>query len=251
VRERRLPPNLLRHHGADLSIGPEDVDEHVAGAAQAVLVGGTYLSRPGLAAALARVVALARQSGALVVLDVDHRPALWGAVVSGGASLDAQPCPVATPVLQPLLPGCDPVVGTEAEQRLACGADDLGVALARIRTRTLAVFVVKRGAPGSVAREGPISLPVRDHELAALVEAAAPVHLELGLRNVQGTYPSGGHLDHAVLAGARERVRRAAIGLELLARQLGDRSEGVVPARTGRGGVIAGTGGTEQALGRP
>ncbi len=78
---------------------------------------------------------------------------------------------------------------------------------------------------------------LRYHELASLVEAAAPVHLKFGLRNVQGTYPAGGQVDQAVLAGARERVRRAAIGLELLGRQLGERSEGAVPTRAGRSGA--------------
>jgi len=59
---------------------------------------------------------------------------------------------------------------------------------------------------------------VRYHELAELVRVAAPVYLKFGLRNAAGTYPSGAHLQAFVESGARERVRRAQIGLEHLAR---------------------------------
>jgi hypothetical protein len=38
------------------------------------------------------------------------------------------------------------------------------------------------------------------------------------LRNAPGIYPSGQHLEATVLAMARERVRRASIGLSILRR---------------------------------
>lgn len=53
--------------------------------------------------------------------------------------------------------------------------------------------------------------------LAELVRDAAPVHLKFAVRNAADSYPAGGHLQGLVLASARERVRRAAIGLGLLA----------------------------------
>ncbi len=59
---------------------------------------------------------------------------------------------------------------------------------------------------------------LRYHELPELVHAAAPVHLKFGIRNAAGIYPSGGHLAPTVLAMSKERVRRAAIALEALAR---------------------------------
>ncbi len=59
---------------------------------------------------------------------------------------------------------------------------------------------------------------LRYHEIADVVRVAAPVHLKFGLRNSPGIYPAGRQLDGVVLASARERVRRARIGLEHLGR---------------------------------
>jgi hypothetical protein len=62
---------------------------------------------------------------------------------------------------------------------------------------------------------------VRHYETAELVRVAAPIYLKYGLRNSPGLYPSGQHMEGTVLALSRERVRRAAIGLALLARMEG------------------------------
>jgi len=61
--------------------------------------------------------------------------------------------------------------------------------------------------------------PLRYHEIEEIVEVAAPVHLKFGLRNVAGVYPAGGHIAATVVSASRERVRRAAIGLETLRRR--------------------------------
>jgi hypothetical protein len=60
---------------------------------------------------------------------------------------------------------------------------------------------------------------VRHYETAELVRVGAPIYLKYGLRNSPGLYPSGQHIEATVLALSRERVRRAAIGLAILARQ--------------------------------
>lgn len=60
---------------------------------------------------------------------------------------------------------------------------------------------------------------VRHYEAAELVRVGAPIYLKYGLRNAPGLYPSGGHLESTVIALSRERVRRAAISLAMLARQ--------------------------------
>jgi peptidase U32-like protein len=60
--------------------------------------------------------------------------------------------------------------------------------------------------------------PVRYFEIPELVRVAAPVHLKFTVRNAPGIYPSGLHLREVAVATARERVRRAAIGLALLDR---------------------------------
>jgi hypothetical protein len=60
---------------------------------------------------------------------------------------------------------------------------------------------------------------VRHYETAELVRVGAPIYLKYGLRNAPPLYPSGQHLESTVVALSRERVRRAAIGLAILARQ--------------------------------
>lgn len=59
----------------------------------------------------------------------------------------------------------------------------------------------------------------RYHELGRLVTIAAPIYLKFGLRNAPGIYPSGAHLQGVAEATGKERVRRAAIGLEHLRRE--------------------------------
>ena len=58
----------------------------------------------------------------------------------------------------------------------------------------------------------------RYYEIPEIIRVAAPVYLKFGLRNAPNIYPSGLHLEAAAVATGRERVRRAAIGLELLSR---------------------------------
>jgi hypothetical protein len=71
--------------------------------------------------------------------------------------------------------------------------------------------------------EGPDGLGgfTRYHELPELIRVGAPIYLKFGLRNAPNIYPSGAHLEAAAVQTAKERVRRAAIGLEQLARASG------------------------------
>ncbi len=66
----------------------------------------------------------------------------------------------------------------------------------------------------------------RYHDLPDLVRAASPVYLKFGLKNETATDPYGAHLRTVALDQARERVRRARLGLELL------RRHGLDPTRT-------------------
>jgi hypothetical protein len=59
---------------------------------------------------------------------------------------------------------------------------------------------------------------VRHHEIPDLIRVAAPVYVKFGLRNAPDVYPAGTHLDSTTVALSRERVRRARLGMELLAR---------------------------------
>ena len=59
---------------------------------------------------------------------------------------------------------------------------------------------------------------VRLHEIPELIRVASPVYVKFGLRNAPDVYPAGSHLDSTTVALSRERVRRARLGMELLAR---------------------------------
>ena len=59
---------------------------------------------------------------------------------------------------------------------------------------------------------------VRHYEIAEIVRVCAPVYLKFGLRNAPNIYPAGTHLEATAVALTKERVRRAKIGLDLLAR---------------------------------
>jgi hypothetical protein len=63
---------------------------------------------------------------------------------------------------------------------------------------------------------------LRHHEIPELVRVCAPVYLKFGLRNAPDVYPAGTHLEQLVVALGRERVRRARLGLDLLARSGAD-----------------------------
>jgi hypothetical protein len=58
---------------------------------------------------------------------------------------------------------------------------------------------------------------IRYYEIPELIRVAAPVYIKLGLRNSPDVYPSGTHLENTVIALSRERVRRAAIAMEMIA----------------------------------
>jgi Peptidase family U32 len=55
---------------------------------------------------------------------------------------------------------------------------------------------------------------VRGNELGDLVRAGAPLYAKFGLRNARMIYPAGAHLVDEACAIAREKVHRAAVGLE-------------------------------------
>jgi hypothetical protein len=88
----------------------------------------------------------------------------------------------------------------------------------------LAAFRAATSAYLDLYIEGPDNLGgfLRYHDLGEIVRIGAPVYLKFGLRNAPGIYPAGAHLRAAVHATARERVRRAQLGLEHLARQYPD-----------------------------
>jgi hypothetical protein len=63
---------------------------------------------------------------------------------------------------------------------------------------------------------------VRHWEIPEIVRVAAPVYVKFGLRNAPDVYPAGSHLEATTVALSRERVRRARLGLDMLARYFPD-----------------------------
>jgi len=59
---------------------------------------------------------------------------------------------------------------------------------------------------------------VRGEQVADLVAVAAPLYVKFGLRNSRPLYPSGMHVQHDAELIGREKVRRAQIALEWIAR---------------------------------
>jgi len=63
---------------------------------------------------------------------------------------------------------------------------------------------------------------IRYYEIAELIRVASPIYLKFGLRNAPDVYPSGTHIENTVVALSRERVRRAQIACEMIARYCQD-----------------------------
>jgi hypothetical protein len=101
---------------------------------------------------------------------------------------------------------------------------DLGADTINLPTDlTLAQIAAIRAAvdvPLDVYVEAPDNVGgfVRMHEIPELIRVAAPVYVKFGLRNAPDVYPAGTHLETTTVALSRERVRRARLGMELLAR---------------------------------
>jgi hypothetical protein len=101
---------------------------------------------------------------------------------------------------------------------------DLGANTINLPTDlTLAQIAAIRAAadvPLDVYVEAPDNIGgfVRLHEIPELIRIAAPVYVKFGLRNAPDVYPAGTHLGATTIALSRERVRRARLGMELLAR---------------------------------
>ena len=102
--------------------------------------------------------------------------------------------------------------------------EDLGASTINLPTDlSLAQIAAIRAAvdcPLDVYVEAPDNVGgfVRLHEIPELIRVAAPVYVKFGLRNAPDVYPAGTHLEATTVALSRERVRRARLGMELLAR---------------------------------
>jgi hypothetical protein len=142
--------------------------------------------------------------------------------------------------------------------------EQLGASTANVPSdMTLAQLAELRAAltiPIDLYVESPDALGgiVRGNELGDLVAAGAPLYAKFGLRNSRALYPSGAHLLAEACAIAREKVHRAAVGLEWLTRlrpelvQSGPGAPGLgVPALAEWGSIEGVTGGHGRSVLKP
>jgi 5-dehydro-2-deoxygluconokinase len=141
-----FPHLFYRNDCADMALDvPEGARVYVE-TAGALLLTGTHLSTPATLELSARMAEWARGR---VVLDLDYRPSLWGAVPVGEGQARSQPSVRARAAYRRILPSCDVVVGTEEEFAVAAGTADLGDGLSRLNSLSSARLVVKRGPRGA------------------------------------------------------------------------------------------------------
>ena len=157
IRDRQSFPLIFyRERCADMALTAEDFGPEFIGSARALLVTGTHFSTPETDLASRAAMAHARAAGAEVILDIDYRPVLWRVTGHGQGEARYMASAAVSAHLASVLPSCTLVVGTEEEIRIAGGEDDTLAALRRIRERTAAPIVMKRGPAGCVVYEGPI-----------------------------------------------------------------------------------------------
>lgn len=121
-------------------------------------------------------------------------------------------------------PVCNPATARLLED---LGADSLNIAV-DLSVEQIAAMRQAVAIPLDIYIEGPddFGAPVRYHDVPEMVRTAAPIYLKFAVRNAGSLYPYGLHLRQHLLDTARERVRRAALALQLLDR-LGTTTEAV------------------------
>ncbi|HET6621272.1 MAG TPA: 5-dehydro-2-deoxygluconokinase [Dongiaceae bacterium] len=151
-----FPLIFYRTDCADMALDESDVDPAFFGRARAIVVTGTHFSTPTTAAAQRKAMKIARENGAKIVFDIDYRPNLWGLAGHGAGDARYIASDRVSQHLQPILPECDLIVGTEEEVKIAGGADDVLTSLRNIRAGSKAIIVLKRGPRGCTVFPGAI-----------------------------------------------------------------------------------------------
>ncbi len=157
-----FPLVFVRENCADMAITEADIDPTLIASAKTIVVTGTHFSRPNTDAAQRKAMRIARDAGRKVVFDIDYRPNLWGLAGHAAGEERYIKSDRVSEHLQTVLPGCDLVVGTEEEMRIAGGGDDALSVLRKVRSLTEATLVLKRGPMGCVVFPGAIPERIED-----------------------------------------------------------------------------------------
>lgn len=130
---------LYRNGAADLCLTDAQVDSVDFSAVAALVITGTALSAMPSRAATLHAIDRARNAGAIVVLDIDYRPAAWADQAEAAS------------VCRTTAAAADIVIGNEDEFALLAGGRAQGRHLARHLTQDGALFTVyKQGEAGAV-----------------------------------------------------------------------------------------------------
>jgi len=149
--QSRFPLIFYRENCADMALCAADIDTGYVQSAAALLINGTHLSRPDVFEASTTAVRAIKAAGGRVVFDIDYRPVLWGLAPRDDGEDRFVPSARVTTELQRVLPFCDLIMGTEEELRILGGSTDTLESLRRIRSRSDALIIFKRGADGCAA----------------------------------------------------------------------------------------------------
>jgi Peptidase family U32 len=213
--ELREMAGLARERGAEMSLfarpGASWGASAMARAAAGAIVGATAWGRAQVLACLDDVKRAADHGFRSVLIADLGVLACFSELRAGGelpADMQAK--------ISVMLPAANPATARVLED---LGADTINLPtdlpldeIAAIRSAVDVPLDVYVEAPDNIGGF------VRLHEIPELIRVAAPVYVKFGLRNAPDVYPSGTHLETTTVALTRERVRRAKLGLDLLAR---------------------------------
>jgi len=152
-----FPLIFYRDNCADMALTPADIDEDYIASSRALAITGTHLSHPDTRQAVLTALEYARKHGLRRALDIDYRPVLWGLTSLGDGETRFVSSEKVTREIQEVLHHFDLIVGTEEEFHIAGGSTDTLTALARVREKTGATLVCKRGALGCSVFEDTIA----------------------------------------------------------------------------------------------
>ncbi len=160
--DETFPLIFYRENCADMALCEGDIDPEYIQKSRSILISGTHLSTPTVAAASKKAVSIAKTANKKIILDIDYRPNLWGLAGHEAGEERFIKSDRVTEHLQSILSDCDLIVGTEEEVHIAGGSEDTLEALNTIRSLTSAVIVLKRGPMGCVVYPDDIPSKLED-----------------------------------------------------------------------------------------
>ena len=160
--DQTFPLIFYRENCADMALCEDDIEPEFIRSARSVLVTGTHFSKPGPEAAQRKAMAIAKQNGGQVILDIDYRPNLWGLAGHAAGEERYIASDMVSDKMKTVLAECDLIVGTEEEVLIASGESDLHAALRTIRSVSRATIVLKRGPMGCIVYDGDIPQSLED-----------------------------------------------------------------------------------------